>query len=173
MGKEWKQWHSLFPQAPKLLQTVTAATKLKDAPWKKSYDKPRMCIKKQRHHFADKGPYSQTYGLSSSQVGMWELDHKEGWVPKNWCFQIVVLEKTLESPLDCKEIKSVNLKGTKPWLFIGRTDTEAEAPILWIPNEKNQLIGKDPDVGKDWSKRKRLGRQRMKWLPSLTQWIWV
>ena len=84
---------------------------------------------------------------------MWELDHKEGWAPKNWCFQIVVLEKTLEGPLDFKEIKPVNLKGDQPWIFIGRTDAEVEAPILWLPDAKSQLIGKDPDSGKDWRQK--------------------
>ena len=88
----------------------------------------RQCIKKQRHHFADKSPSSQSYSFSSSHVQMWELDHKEAWAPNNWCFQTVILEKTLESPLDSKEIKPVNPKGN--WLFIGRTDAEAEAPIL-------------------------------------------
>ena len=81
---------------------------------------------------------------------MWELDHKEGWVLKNWWFLTVVLEKTLESPLESKEIKPVNPKGNQPWIFIGRTDAEAEAPIIWLPDEKSQLIGKDPDDGKDW-----------------------
>ena len=81
---------------------------------------------------------------------MWELDHKEGWAPKNWCFWIVVLEKTLEIHLVCKEVRPVNPKGNQPWTFIGRTDIEAEAPILWPPDMKSQLIGKDPDVGKDW-----------------------
>ena len=118
-------------------------------PWKKSDDKPRQLIKKQRHYFANKGPYSQSYGFSSSHVWMWELDHK-GWALKNWCFWTVMLEKTLEGPLDCKEIKPVNLKGNKSWIFIGRTDAEAEAPILWPPDEKSWLIGKDPDSGKDW-----------------------
>ena len=119
-------------------------------PWKKSYDdKPRQCIKKQRHHFADTGPYSQRHGSSSSHVWMWELDHKEGWVLKNWCFQTVVLEKTLESPLDCKEIKPVNPKGNPPWIFTGRTDAKAEARLLWPPNMKSWLIGKDFDCGKD------------------------
>ena len=94
------------------------------APWKESYDKPRQCIKKQRHHFADKGSYSQ-----SSHIWMWELDHKEGWVLKNWCFWTVVLEKALETPLDSKEIKPVSPKGKQPWIFIGRTDSEAL--ILW------------------------------------------
>ena len=100
------------------------------APWKESYDKPRQCIKKQRHHFADKGPYSLSYGFSSSHVWMWELDRKEGWVTKNWCFPTVVLEKTLESPLDCKEIRPVNPKGDQSWTFIGRTDAKAETPAL-------------------------------------------
>ena len=99
---------------------------------------------------ADKGPPSQSYGFSSSHVWMWELDYKESWVPKNWYFWTVVLGKTLESPLDCKEIKPVNPKGNQSWIFIRRTDAEAEAPILWPPNVKNWLIGKDPDAGKDW-----------------------
>ena len=120
------------------------------APWNKSCDKPRQCIKKQRHYFANKGVYIQSYGFSSSHVWIWELDHKEGWVLKNWCFQTVVLEKTLEGPLDCKEIKLVNPKGNLPWIWIGRTDAEAEAPILWPPDAKSQLIGKDSDAGKHW-----------------------
>ena len=117
---------------------------------KKIYNKPKQCIKKQRHHFADKGPYGQSYGFSSSHVWMWELDHKESWAPKNWCFWTVVLEKTLESPLNCKEIKPVNSKGNQSWIFIGRTDAEAEAPILWAPDVKGWLIRKDRDAGKDW-----------------------
>ena len=100
------------------------------APWKKSYDKPRQGIKTQRHHSANNSLYSQSYGLSNSHVCMWELDHKEGWTLKNWCF-CNVLEKTLESPLESKGIKVVNLKGIQPWIFIQRTDAEAEAPILW------------------------------------------
>ena len=119
------------------------------------YDQPRQHIKKQRHYFADKDPYSQSYGFSSSHVWMWELDHKEGWVLKNWCFWTVVLEKTLESPLDCKEIQPVNPKGNQPWIFIGRTDAEAETPILWPPDEKTWLIGKDPDAGKDWGQKEK------------------
>ena len=102
------------------------------------------CIKKQRHHFADKGPYSQSYGFSSNQVRMWESDHKEGWVPKNWYFQTMVLEKTLESSFDSKEIKPVNPKGSQPWILIGRTDAEAEAPILWPPDAKSWLNWKRP-----------------------------
>ena len=135
MGKQWKQWQTFFSWAPESLQIVTAATKLKTvAPWKKSYNQPRQHIKEQRHYFTDKGLSSQGYGFSSSHVWMWELDHKESWAPKNWCFWTVVLEKTLESPLDCKEIQPVNPKGNQSWIIIGRTDVEAEAPILWPPD---------------------------------------
>ena len=101
------------------------------APWKKSYDKPRQCIKKQRHHFANKGLYSQSYGFSSSHAQMWELDHEDGWAPKNWCFQTMVLEKTVESSLYSKEFKPVNPKENQPWIFVGRTNAEAEAPVIW------------------------------------------
>ena len=120
------------------------------SPWKKSYDQHRQHIKKQRHYFASKGPSSQGYGFSSGHVWMWELDYKESWGPKNWCFWTVVLEKTLESPLDCKEIQPVHPKGDQSWVFIGRTDVEAETPILWPPDTKSWLIWEDPDAGKDW-----------------------
>ena len=103
----------------------------------------------------DKGPSSQSYSFSSSHVWMWELDHKESWMPKNWCFWTVVLEKTLESPLDSKEIKPVNPKGNQSWIFIGRTDAGAEAPMLWPPDTKNWLIGKDPDAGRDWGQEEK------------------
>ena len=139
----------LFFWVPKWLQMVTAAKKLKDAPWKKSYDKPRRHIKKQRRDFASKGLYSQSYGFSSSRVWIWELDYKKGWVLKNWCFWTVVLEKTLESPLDCKEIQPVHPKGNQSSIFIERTEVEAETPILWPADGKSWLIGKDPDAGKD------------------------
>ena len=119
-------------------------------PWKKSYDQPRQHIKKQRHYFAKKGPSSQSCGFSSSHVWRWELNSKESWVPKNWCFWTVVLEKTLESPLDCKEIQSVHPKGYQSWIFIGRTDAAAETPILWPPDVKNWFFWKDPETGKDW-----------------------
>ena len=121
------------------------------APWKKSYDQPRQHIKKQRHYFASKDPSSQSYGFSSSHVWMWELDCEESWALKNWCFWTVVLGETLESPLDCKEIQPVHLKGNQSWIFIGRTDVEAETPILWPLDAKNWLIWKDPNAGKDWS----------------------
>ena len=119
------------------------------APWKEIYVKSRHHIKKQRYHFANRGPYSQSYGFSNSRVWMWELDHQEGWVPKNWCFWTVVLEKTLERPLDSKGIKLVNPKGNQSWIFIERTVAEAEAPILWPPNAESQFIRKDPDAGTD------------------------
>ena len=125
------------------------------APWKKSYDKPGEPIKKQRHYFANKGPSSQSSGISSGHVWMWELDHKEGRSPKNWCFWTVVLEKTLESSLGCKEIKPFNPKGNQSWIFTGRTDSEAEAPILWPPDVKSWLIRKDPDAGKDWRQEEK------------------
>ena len=124
------------------------------APWKESYDKPRQHVKKQRHHFANKVSYSQSYGFSHSRVQMWELDHKD-WAPKNWCFQIVILEKTLESPLGCKEIKPVNPKGNQSWIFIWRTDAEAETPVLWPPDAMSWLTGKDPDAGKDWGRKEK------------------
>ena len=121
----------------------------------KSYDKTRQHIKKQRLSFADKCLCSKSYGFSSSHVWMWELDHKESWALKNWCFLTVVLKKTLENPLDCKEIKSVNHKGNQSWIYIGRTDAEAETPILGPPDAKHWLIGKELDAGKDWSQEEK------------------
>ena len=120
------------------------------APWKKSYDQTRCHIKMQRHYFANKGASTQSCGFTSSRIWMWELDYKASWMPKNWCFWTVELEKTLESPLDFKEIKPVHPKGNQSWIFIGRTDAAAEAPIRWPPDAKNWLIWKDPDAGKDW-----------------------
>ena len=118
-------------------------------PWKKKYDHLRQHIKKQRHCFADKCLSSWSNGLSSSHVWMWDLDHKESWVQKNWCFWTVMLEKTLESPLDSKEIKPFNPKENWSWIFIGRTDAEAETPILWPLDAKNWLTGQDLDAAKD------------------------
>ena len=131
---------------------------------KENHQKPRQHIKKQRHHFANRGPYSQSYVFSSSHVWMWELYHKEDWVLKNWCFWIVVLEKILESPFDCKKIKPVNTKGNQPWVFIGRTDPEAEVLILWSPDAKSWLNGKDPDAGKDRGHEEKGKWQRIRWL---------
>ena len=136
------------------------------APWKKSYNKPRQHIKKQRHYFTNKTPSCQSNGFSSSHVWMWELDYKESWVSKNWCFWTVLLEKTLESPLDYKEIQSVHPMGHQSWVFIGRTDVKAETPILWPPHAKSWLIWKDPDAGKDWGQEEKW-RQRMKWLDGI------
>ena len=124
-------------------------------PWNKSYDQPWQHSKKLRHYFADKGLSSQSYSFSSSLVWMWELDHKERWALKNWCFWTVVLEKSPESPLDCKDIQPVYSKGSQSWIFIGRTDTEAETPILRWPDVKNWLSGKDPDAGKDWRQEEK------------------
>ena len=133
------------------------------APWKKSYDQPRQHIKKQRRYFANKHPSNQSYGFSSSQAWIWDLDHKESWALKNWCFWTGVLENTLESPLDCKEIKPVNPKGHHSWIFIGRIDTEAEALILWLSDSKNGFIRKDPDAGKDWRQEKRTEDEMVGW----------
>ena len=112
-------------------------------------------ILKIRYYFANKGPSSQGYGFSSSHVWVWELEYKESWVLKNWCFWTMVLEKTLESPLDCKEIQPVHPEGNQSWIFIGRTDAEVEAPIIWPPDVKSWLIGKDPDAGKDWRQEEK------------------
>ena len=123
-------------------------------PWKKSYDQPRQHIKKRRHYFANKGPSSQGYGFYSGHVSMWKLDYKENWALKNWCFWNVMLENTLESPLDCKGIKLINPKGDQSWVFIGRTDTEAETPIFWPPDGNHWLvIRKDSNAGKDFRQK--------------------
>ena len=127
--------------------------------WKESYYKPGQHIKKQRHHFVDQSPYSQSYGFSSIHVKMWDLDHKLGWVSKNWCFWTVVLEKILESLLDSKEVKPINPKGNQYWIFTGRTN--AEAPILWPPDANSILIGKDCDAGKDWRQEKGSTENKM------------
>ena len=156
MEKQWKQWQTLFWGAPKSLQMVTIAMILKDAcsleeklwPTQTAYYKAETLLCQQ-------GPSSQSYGFSSVHVWMWELDHKEGLASKNWCFWTVVQEKTFESPLDCKEIKPVHPKVNQSWIFIGRTDAEAEAPILWPSDAKTWLIWKDPDAGKDWRREKK------------------
>ena len=135
--------------------------------WKESYDQPRRHIKKPRRNFANKGTSSQGYGLSSSHVWMWQLDYKESWAPKNWCFWTMVLEKSLESPLDCKEIQSVHPKGDQSWVFIGKTDVEAETSILWPPNARADSFEKTLMLGKIEDRRIR-GRQRMRWLDGIT-----
>ena len=149
MGKYWKQWETCVFLGSKITADGDSSHEIKSSLEDKLWP-TRQHIKKQRHYFANKGPSSQSYGFSSSHVWMWELDYQESWAPKNWCFWTDLLEKTLESPLDCKEIQSVNPKGNQSWIFIGRTDAEAETPMLWPPDAKNWLIGKDPDAEKDW-----------------------
>ena len=124
------------------------------------------CVEKQRHYSANKELYSQGFGLPSGHLQLWELDCKEGRVPKNWCLRTVVLEKTPESPLDSKEIKPVNLKGNQPYILIRRTDAETETPVLWSPDGNSRLIGKVTDAGKDWGQKGR-GQQRMRWLDGI------
>ena len=163
MANRWKTVETVADfifWPPKSLLMLTASMKLKDTPWKESYDQPRQHIKKQRCYFANQGPSSQGYGFSSGHVWMWELDCEESWAPKNWA---VVLEKTLDSPLDCKEIQPAHPKGNQSWIFIGRTDdeAEAEAPILWPSDVKNRLIWKDPDAGKDWRREKGMAEDEM------------
>ena len=136
-------------------------------PWKKSYYQPRQHVEKQRHYFANKGPSSQGYGFSCGHVWMWELDCEEGWAPKNWCFWNVVLEKTLESPLDCKEIQPVHSEGDQPWDFFGRNDAEAETSVLWPPHAKRWLTGKTLMLGGIGGRRRRQ-RWRMRWLDGIT-----
>ena len=151
MGKQWKQWQTLFWGAPKSLQMVITAMKLKDTySLEGKLYQPRQHIQKQRHYFANKGLSNQGYGFSSGHLWMWMLDCEEIWAPKNWCFWTVVLEKTLVSPLDCKDIQSVHSKGDQSWMFFGRNDAEAETPVLWPPHAKNWLIGKESDAGRDW-----------------------
>ena len=149
---------------------VTAAMKLKDACsleeklWQilTAYWKAKTSLCQQ----SCKVPYCQCYSLSSSHVWIWQLDHKEGWQLKKWCLWIKVLEKTLDHSLDCKEVRPINPKGKQPWLFTRRTAANVEAPILWPPDSKSRLTGKDPDTGKDW--RKRRGQQNTRWLDSIT-----
>ena len=174
MGKQWKQWQTLFSWGPKLLKMVTVAMKLKGAFSLEEKLWPTwQHIKKQRHYFANKGPPGQSHGFSSSHVWMWELDYKDSWAPKNWYFWTVVLEKTLESPLDCKEIQPVHPKGNQPWIFIGRTDAEAESPILWPPDGKNWFARKRPWCWERLKAGKGDDRGWDGWMASLTRWIWV
>ena len=156
MGKQWKQWHTLFFGGSKVMDSdCSHEIKRCLLLGRKAMTNLDNIFKKQRHYSANKGPSSQSYGFSSHHVWMWELDYKESWAPKNWCFWTVVLEKTLESPLDSKEIELVNPKGNQSWIFIGRIDAEAETLILWPPDAKNRLIGKDPDAGKDWRQEEK------------------
>ena len=170
MGKQWKQWLTLFFWAPKSLQMVIAAMKLKDTFWKESYDQPRQHITKQRHYFVNKGPSSQGYGFSSGHVWMWELDCEESWVPKNWCFWTVVLEKTPESPLDCKEIQPVHPKGDQSWVFTGGTvQFQFRLKLQYFGHliQRIDSLEKTLMLGKIEGRRRR-GWKRMKWLDGFT-----
>ena len=156
MGKWWRYWQTFFLGLQNHCRwwlppwNFKNACSLEEKLWP-----PRQHIEKQRHYFANKDPSSQSYGFSSSHVWMWELDYKESWAPKSWCFWTVVLEKMLESPLDCKEIQPAQPKGNQFWIFIRRTDAEAETPIIWPPDAKSWLIWKDPDAGKDWTQEEK------------------
>ena len=168
MGKQWKQCQTLFWGAPKSLQMVTAAMKLKDTCSLEGKFWPTwIAYSKAETLLANKGPSSQGYGFSSGHVWMLELDCEEGWVLKNWCFWTVVLEKTLEIHLDCKEIQPVHPKGDQSWVFIRRAYAEAETPIFWPPDVKSWLIWKDPDVGKYWGQEEK-GTTRIRWLDGIT-----
>ena len=156
MGKQWKLWETLFSWALKITEDGDCSLEIKRC---LLHGRKAMInldsIIKSRHYFADKGLSSQSYGFSSSHVWMWELDYKESWASKNWCFWTVVLEKNLESPLDCKEIQPVHPKGNQSWIFIGSTDAEAAIPIFWSPDVKNCLIWKAPDAGKEWRQEEK------------------
>ena len=152
----------------KITADMTATTKLKTLPpWNENYDKHRQHFKNQRHHFAEKGPSSQSYSFSNNHVQMWELDAREGWTLKNWCFWTVVLEKALESPLDSREIKPVNPKGNQLWIFIGRTDAKVEIQYFGHLMGRANTLGKTLKLGKIEGKRRR-GWQRMRCLHSIT-----
>ena len=169
-------WASVYgvTQSRTWLNRLSSSRLLINLPrkWLSHYDQPRQHIKKQRHYFANKGPYNQSYGFPSSHVWIWELNRKENWALKNWCFWTVVLEKTLESPLNFKGIKPVNPKANQSWIFIGRTDAEAEAPILG-PSDENWLIGRLWC----WARLKAGGEEDDRgwdgWMASRTQWKWV
>jgi len=172
--------HTHYPYLPKyLLYFIFSKTTF---PWKKSYDQPRQHITKQRHYFANKGPFSQGYGFSSSHVWMWELDYKESWAPKNWCFWTVVLEKILESLLDCKEIQPDHPKGNQSWIFIGRINIKGATPVFWHLMWRTDSLEKTLMLGKIEGGRRR-GWQRMRWLYGITnsmdmslsglRWCWT
>ena len=153
-GKKWKS-NRLFSWTPKSADSDCSHEIKKCLLLGRKAMTNLDSILKSRHYFADKGPSCQSYGFSSSHVWIWELGYKESWVLKNWCFWTMVLEKTLESPLDYKVIRPVNPKGNQSWIFIGSSDAKPEAPILWPPDSKNRLIGKDPDAGKDWRQEEK------------------
>ena len=156
MGRHWKQYQTLFLGGSNITTGGDCSHEIKRRllVGRKVMTKLDN-IKEQRHYSANKGPSSQGYGFSSGHVWMWELDCEESWSLKNWCFWTMVLEKILESPLDCKEIQLVHPKGDQSWVFIGRTDAAAETPKLWPPHAKSWLIWKDPDAGRDWRQEEK------------------
>ena len=172
MGKQWKQWLTLFFWGSKITADGDCSHEIKRCLLlgRKVMTNLDSTLKS-RDYFANKGPSKQGYGFSSSHVGMWELDGEESWAPKNWCFWTVVLEKTLVSPLNCKKIQPVHPKGDQSWVFTGRTDVEAETPILWPPDEKSWLNGKDHNAGKDWGQEEK--GSTADWMASPTRWTWV
>ena len=151
MGKQWKQWENILG-GTKITADGDSSHEIKRCLFlgRKTMINLDSILKTKRHCFTNRSPSSQSYGFSISHVRMWELDDKEGWALKNWRFWIVGLEKTLESPLNCKEIKPVSPKGNQPWIFIGRTGTDTESAIVRPPDVKSRVTGKDPDAGKDW-----------------------
>ena len=176
MGKRWKQWQTLYSWAPKITEVCDFSHEIKRhlLLGRKTMTNLDRILEKQRHYFAHKSLYSQRYGFSNSHVWIWDLDNNKGWALKNWCFWTVILEETLKSPLDFKKFKAVNPEGNQPWVFTGRSDAEAEAPLLWPPDARNWLLRKDPDAGKDWRQGgERDDRGRDGWMTSPTQWTWV
>ena len=156
MGKQWKQCQTLILRGSKITADGDYSHEIKRCLLLERKVMTNLdSVLKSRHCFVTKGPSNQGYGFSSGHVWLWELDCEESWVPNNWCFWTVVLEKTLESPLYCEEIQPVHPKGDQSWVFIGRTDVEAETPILWPPDMKSWLIWKDLDVGKDWGQEEK------------------
>ena len=157
MGNQWKQWLTLFWGGSKIIADDDCSHEIKRRLLlgRKVMTNLDSILKSRDITFVNKGPSSQGYGFSSSHVWMWELDYKESWVLKNWCFWTVVLEKTLDSPLDCNEIQPVHPKGDQTWVFIERNDVEAETLIIWPPDAKNWLVWKDPDAGKNWGQEEK------------------
>ena len=164
MGKQWKQWLTSFWGGSKITADGDCRQEIKRRLLLGIKGMTNLDSILQRHYFAKKGPSSQSYSFSSSHIRMWELDYKESWALKSWCFWTVVLEKTLDSPLTCKEIKAVHPQGDQSWVFMGRMNAEAETPILWPPNAKSWLIWKDSDA----EGRRRRGWQKMRWLDGIT-----
>ena len=169
MGRQWKQCQTSFLGDSKITVDGDCSHEIKRRLLlgRKVMTNLHSILKKQRHYTANKGLSGRGYGFSSSHVWVWELDCEESWTLKNWCFWTMVFKKTLESPLDCKEIQPVHPKGDQSWVFFGRTDAEAETPILCPPHAKSWLVGKDPDAGRDWGQEEK-GWQRMKWLDVIT-----